>query len=108
MILEFVDMEAREEEGLDRAKTESMNRILIYLARTYQDMNLYLKGLYLTLDSWRLFRDKEGWRIQGEKLNISDTDVKWEKVREGYKPLQVKGLPRQTRDTDVLKNLTEG
>ena len=58
MILEFVDTEARKEELLDRANMESIRGFLVYVARTYQYMNPYLKVLNLTLDSWIPFRDR--------------------------------------------------
>ena len=28
-------------------------------------MTPYMKGVHLTLDSWRPYRDGEGWRLQG-------------------------------------------
>ena len=46
--------------GLDRANMEYIRGFLVYAAITYRDMNPYLKGLHLNLDSWRPFRDKKG------------------------------------------------
>ena len=37
---------------MDRAKMDSIKEFLVYVDRTYRDMNLYLKGLYLNLDIW--------------------------------------------------------
>ena len=45
------DTEDKEEGGLDRANMELIRGFLVYAARTCQDMNIYLKGLHLTLDS---------------------------------------------------------
>ena len=53
---------------------------MVYVARTYQYMNPYLKGFHLTLDSWRPFQDNEGCLIQGEQLKLLDMDGKQEKV----------------------------
>ena len=49
----------------------------MYVARTYRDMNPYLKRMNLTLDSWRPYRDKDGWRLRGEELNMAELDGKW-------------------------------
>ena len=60
----LVDMEDREEAGLDISKMELIRGFLVYMARTYWDINPYLKVLHLTLDSWKPFRDNEEWIIQ--------------------------------------------
>jgi len=36
---------------------------LVYVSKTYTYMVPYLKGIYLTLNSWREGRDKMGWKI---------------------------------------------
>ena len=41
-----------------RASMESIRGLLVYVSKTYKDMIPYLKGLHLTLDSWRPFRDE--------------------------------------------------
>jgi len=28
----------------------------------------YLKVLHMTIDSWRLLRDKEGWKLTGKEV----------------------------------------
>ena len=67
LIKDLVDMEDKEEGGFDRSKMELIKGFMLYVARTYQDMNPYLKGFHLNLDSWRPFGDNKGWRMQGEK-----------------------------------------
>ena len=59
LIQELVDMEDKWERWLDRAKIESIRGFLLYVARIYWDMNPYLKGLHLTLDSCRPFKDED-------------------------------------------------
>ena len=61
LILEVVEMESMEDERLDWAKMKYVRVFIVYVARTYQDMNPYLKGLHFNLDSKSPFRDKEGW-----------------------------------------------
>ena len=36
---------------------------LVYVSQTYTCMVPYLKGIYLTLNSWRHGRDEDGWAI---------------------------------------------
>ena len=69
-----------EDERLDWAKMKYVRVFIVYVARTYQDMNPYLKGLHFNLDSKSPFRDKEGWQMQVYQLKIEDMDVKWEKL----------------------------
>jgi len=41
---------------------ESYRGSLVYLSRTYPALVPYLKGIHLTLDSWRPLRDQDGWK----------------------------------------------
>jgi hypothetical protein len=41
---------------------EQHRGFLVYLGRTYPSMVPYLKGLHLTIDSWRPNRGMDGWR----------------------------------------------
>jgi len=43
---------------------ESVRGSLVYLSRTYPALVPYLKGIHLTLDSWRPNRDSQGWKTQ--------------------------------------------
>ena len=76
----LVDTEDKEEGGLEKAKMVSIRELLVYVARTYRDMNPYLKGFYLTIYSWRPFRENKGWIMQGEKLKLLEMDRIWEMV----------------------------
>ena len=44
-------------------KLESARGYLVYTTRTYPSMVPYLKGIHLTLDSWRSKRNSDGWKI---------------------------------------------
>lgn len=48
---------------MDRSELESICGFLIYSARTYPILNVYYKGLHLTMDSWRPHWDKVGWKL---------------------------------------------
>lgn len=58
----------REMLALDRTRIpfktlESHRGFLIYVTRTYPAAVPYLKGIHLTLDSWREGRDDDGWAV---------------------------------------------
>ena len=44
---------------------ESIRGFLLYVSSTYRYMTPYMKGVYLTLDSWIPFRYEEGCRLRG-------------------------------------------
>ena len=61
--MELTSMEMEDIEGIHWARMESIIEFLIYIARKYRDskyrdMNNYLKGLHLALDSWIPYRGK--------------------------------------------------
>ena len=51
LIVEMVEMEQEVSEGMHWARMESIRGFLVYVYRTYKDVNPYLKGVNLTLDS---------------------------------------------------------
>ena len=59
---------------------------LVYVSQTYTCMVPYLKGIYLTLNSWQHGCDKEGWVIPKQL---------WDEMEEmdGTPPLFVKCVP---------------
>ena len=48
---------------LDRKALEKGVGFLVHLSRTYPAIFPYLKGIYLTMESWRIGRDAEGWKF---------------------------------------------
>jgi hypothetical protein len=56
---------------LDRKALERHTGFLNHLAMTFEDLNPFLKGCYLTLNAWRAGRDQEGWKMN---------DKSWEQV----------------------------
>ena len=59
IVAELTSMDLEDSEGMNWDRMKSIRGFLIYVASKYRDINPYLKGLHLTLDSWILFRDKE-------------------------------------------------
>ena len=41
---------------------------LVHVSMTYPQMKPYLKCFYLTMNSWRPFRDSHGWKLSGRAL----------------------------------------
>ena len=65
---------------------------LIYVVRTYPWLNPYIKGLHLTVDSWRPGRGASGFKLRGEELERAM--AVWTASR---------GLPCRREDEDGLE-----
>ena len=61
LMAELVGMEQEGSEGIHQASMKYNRGFLVYVSRTYRDMNPYFKGIHLDLDSWRPYRDEDGW-----------------------------------------------
>ena len=82
MLKELVDCNG----WMNFKEMERRRGFLLYVTRTYPSMVPYLKGIHLTLDSWRPQRDMEGWKDSriplpedagmGSNLNTPQTKVK--------------------------------
>lgn len=69
LIAELGDMIKNSTDGLvNRKRLEQIRGFLIYVSRTYPWMPPYLKGLHLTIDSWRPGRDKQGFKLKAAEL----------------------------------------
>jgi hypothetical protein len=109
LIVDFIDEEekqAKEREVcpagyLPHKTSESYRGFLVYVSRTYPAMIPYLKGIHLSLDSWRPNRDEDGWR------NTSTFEPKCDVEEREKPPRFVKMVPRFRQDIEVLLNFTE-
>ena len=74
---------------------EHVVRFLVYVSQTYTCMVPYLKGIYLTLNSWRNGRDEDGWVIPKQL---------WDEMEElnGLPPPFVKCVTRLKYDVEAL------
>jgi hypothetical protein len=82
-------------------QAERIRGFLIYVSRTYKAMVPYLKGLHLTLDSWRPNRDEEGWRL---RTNEEPEDLLLMEIKNAPRFVQI--APRLDADVKVLMDLT--
>lgn len=83
---------------------------LVHLSMTYPLMVPYLKGLHLTVDSWREGRDEEGWRMARKELEAflaARGDETADLIPIDPKaPQEVQAVPRLERDLLSLVELT--
>ena len=104
---------------------ESIRGFLVYVTRTYPEMVPYLKGIHLTLDSWRAGQARSGWKLEvAEQAEVDDEDydgcwltntiderIQPEELRgvEGRSdpPAFVESIPRLRQDIEALYNLTK-
>jgi hypothetical protein len=90
---------------LDRKALERETGFLNHLSMTFEVMVPYLKGFYLTLNSWRQGRDAEDWKV---------SDKQWRQmVLEQYhngritsEELDAGGLPSTERDLTAPARVT--
>ena len=83
----MVELNNDVEGKLDRKTLERGRGFLIHLARTYPGLTPFLKGIHLTLETWRGGRDTEGWKYGREDwvqlLSHADDEdfVDWKDLR---------------------------
>ena len=74
---------------------------LVYVAGTYTMFTPYLKGIYLTLNSWRPGRTADGWPLLSFERDLIEV-VKDRLVP----PTWVRIVPRLKSDLNALLKLT--
>ena len=87
---------------------------LVHVSLTYPTMRVYLKGFYLTMNSWRPFRDDHGWKLSGKAsaafFNASDKDFQHsgEDDEDIEEPEFVRAVPSFHRFLMALSHMFEG
>ena len=97
--------------SLPRKDLERARGFLVYVALTYTTMTPYLRGIHLTLESWRPDRDEDGWRqVPGSGdaglAHHLGNDAASEPVDVSDAPAEVKAVPRLKGDLEALEQLT--
>jgi hypothetical protein len=96
--------------GIDHNALESDHGFLIYVSQTYPSMSPYLKGIHLTLDSWREERRDDGWKRSRNEMELlhrnSDIPERGAMREEGAPPF-VEYVPRYEADVLALQALTD-
>ena len=109
----------KKEEKLDVKQMEKEVEFLVHMSRTFPSMFPYLKGFYLTMNSWRSGRNDEGWKYSMAEWRAAlglDNSIPSYKVKEMSKrgkkaesyddrPPWVSPVPRLQPDLVALKEL---
>jgi hypothetical protein len=91
---------------LEHAELERIRGFLVYVTRTYKALTPYLKGVHLTLDSWRGNRNDDGWRLATPLSDIGHPlGLCAEPVLEDAPP-KVKAVPRLQKDIQTFLKFT--
>lgn len=109
-ILKWIQAEMEESDTIDFKQLERSRGFLIYIARTFPMLTPYLKGIHLSLDSWRPWRRQDGWKMTISEIRAAleekDEDLQITAVPGGKPPLRVKAVPRMRDDVRALLQLT--
>ena len=55
--------------------TELISGFIVYVAQTHPALMPYMKGIYLTLNSWHPQRDEEGWKNPNKRKRETKVDL---------------------------------
>ena len=97
---------AGKDDPINRKELERIRGFLVYVSLTFKALVPYLKGIHLTLESWRPDRDSEGWRVgkkQRQELVQASSDASMRKEA----PIEVEQVPRFKDDIRAIKELTD-
>ena len=105
---------------LNKKNLEKETGFMNHLAMTFDTMNPFLYGFYLTLNSWRSGRDDDDWKVTPKRWRallfakcangkLSDEELEMERARSGCgdAPESVKASPHLQGDLEALKALFE-
>lgn len=102
MLAELTElMNAREDKKVPHKRLEQIRGFAIYVSRTYDWMPPYLKGLHLTIDSWRSGRKQDGWKAKKPKYKF----VIWEWEGEQWLDVRPDEYAELTKDDDKTPEL---
>ena len=93
--------------ALPRERLKQIRGFLVYLSRTYPDMVPYLKGVHLTLDSWRAGRNSAGWKLRGRELLAAMEEGKVTMEQPENAPSTARAVDRLATDLQALRYLME-
>lgn len=101
--IHWINEHIQEQKPMCHKTLESYGGTLVYISRTYPSLVPYLKGIHLTLDSWRNNRDSKGW-----KLSASDPLFSFDDAASSHLPPKVvMPVPQLIMDIQALLALFE-
>jgi hypothetical protein len=95
------------EDGFEFKTLERYRGFLVHVARTYPVMTAYLKGIHLTLDSWRPGRGDDGWKLTRAEREAMLEDDPVTLPADQNTPKFVKSVPRLKGDIEALTLFTQ-
>jgi hypothetical protein len=96
--------------GLNHKQLERRRGFLVYVDQAYPSLVPYFKGIHLTLDSWRLDRNEDGWkrtRADMEHLRRNGYPEETMKALSDEAPRLVMHVPHLGQDFKALLALTD-
>jgi hypothetical protein len=103
---------------LDRKELEKETGFMNHLSMTFETMIPYLKGLYLTLNSWREGRDDNDWKLSTKQWKMllltrafnkgaseEELDLLSSEKEDAGAPALVRASPSLLRDLEALESL---
>jgi hypothetical protein len=110
-IIEWIRKGMDEGEDLEFKTLEKHRGFLVYVSRTYPSMVPYLRGIHLTLDSWRPWRKEDGWKMTQSEIALAMRDEEYETIGHDLvnirkAPARVRWVPRLRGDIEALTVLT--
>eukprot|EP00980_Cylindrotheca_fusiformis_P021722 scaffold8546_cov73-Cylindrotheca_fusiformis.AAC.5 len=112
MILQRIKDEMACPTGMLYKPLERDRGFLVHLSTTFKTMTPYLKGIHLTIDSWRANCDQAGWKMSPKEWCIFLEGIKDSEMRENLAdlgnakaPAVVWPVPRLKDDLEALENL---
>ena len=106
-IVEWIYEEMLSSDTIEFKTLQRSRGFLVYVGRTYPVIVPYLKGIHLTLDSWRAWRKEDGWKLSQSEINQVLVGMDPDQFQEEQKaPLRVKWVPRLKKDIDALRLFT--
>jgi hypothetical protein len=107
-MLDWIETSLHDPRGIEHKTLESYRGTLNYISRTYPVITPYLKGIHLTLDSWRPWRAEDAWKLSlreiGEALLEKDAHGHFT-TNSAKPPNRVMPAPRLEDDISALKRL---
>jgi hypothetical protein len=109
LLTEVINMWEMSKNNMSRKRLEQIRFFFNYVCQTYRFMTPYLIGFHMTIDSWRLNRNSEGWRFLPQHVRRAEESGDWEEHVSGPEgPAEVKAVPRLRQDLEALQALTQG
>eukprot|EP00980_Cylindrotheca_fusiformis_P017245 scaffold5326_cov80-Cylindrotheca_fusiformis.AAC.1 len=103
--------ELDEPTGMAFKPLERDRGFLVHMAATFKAMNPYLKGIHLTLDSWRANRRSDGWKMKPREWahfleHVEDEDLRDQlaDLANAGHPSHVFPVPRLRGDLETLRS----